>query len=283
MAVFTNQATLSYNGNTVNSNIVTGNLVEVLTATKTAIRPSFNSADTITYVVSLSNSGTTPLTGVTVTDNLGTYDFDTTTLTPLTYITDSVTYYQNGVLQPAPTVTETIPLTITGITVPAGGNAIIIYEARANEFAPLTTGSTITNEISVTGGGIATAVTAAGTVAVSDQPVLDITKSLTPLNVTDNSDLTYTFTLTNTGNVAADAGDNVVITDTFDPILSNIAVTLNGAALPTSAYTYNEATGEFATVAGQITVPAATYTQDPTTGAYTVTPGVTTLTVTGTV
>ncbi len=283
MAVFTNQATLSYNGNSINSNIVTGNLVEVLTATKTAIRPSFNGNDNITYVVSLTNSGTAPLTGVTITDNLGSYDFNGTTLVPLDYLSDSVTYYQNGVLQATPTVTDTNPLTITPITVPAGGNAIIIYEAKANEFAPLATGSTITNEISVTGGGIATAVTTSGTVAVSDEPVLDITKSLSPLNVTDNSDLTYTFTLTNTGNTAADAGDNVVITDTFDPILSNIVVTLNGATLPTSAYTYNDATGEFATVAGQITVPAAAYTQNPTTGEFTVTPGVATLTVTGTV
>ena len=32
MASFTNQATLTYNGGTVNSNIVTGELVQVLTA-----------------------------------------------------------------------------------------------------------------------------------------------------------------------------------------------------------------------------------------------------------
>ena len=42
-------------------------------------------------------------------------------------------------------------------------------------------------------------------------------------------------------------------------------------------------TGQFATVAGQITVPAATYSQDPATGVYVVQPGVSTLTVTGTV
>ena len=48
-------------------------------------------------------------------------------------------------------------------------------------------------------------------------------------------------------------------------------------------YNYNEATGLFTTVPGQILVPAATYTQDPTTGAYAVTPGTVTLTVTGTI
>ena len=48
-------------------------------------------------------------------------------------------------------------------------------------------------------------------------------------------------------------------------------------------YTYDPATGLFATAAGQIPVPAATYTQDPVTGAYTMTPGIATLTVTGTI
>ena len=48
-------------------------------------------------------------------------------------------------------------------------------------------------------------------------------------------------------------------------------------------YTYNTATGEFATVAGKITVPAATYTQNAATGLWTTTPGTATLTVSGTV
>ena len=46
---------------------------------------------------------------------------------------------------------------------------------------------------------------------------------------------------------------------------------------------YDEATGEFATVAGVITVPAATFTQDETTGVWAVDPGVAVVTVTGTV
>ena len=46
---------------------------------------------------------------------------------------------------------------------------------------------------------------------------------------------------------------------------------------------YYETTGEFATVPGQITIPAAVYTQDPVTGEWSVEPGVSVLTVTGTV
>ena len=41
--------------------------------------------------------------------------------------------------------------------------------------------------------------------------------------------------------------------------------------------------GTFTTLPGQITVPAATYTQDPDTGVYTIQPGVSVITVTGTV
>ena len=48
-------------------------------------------------------------------------------------------------------------------------------------------------------------------------------------------------------------------------------------------FTYDEATGLFTTVAGEITVPAATYTTNPETGAVVVAPGVSTLTVTGTI
>ena len=37
MAIFTNQATLSYNNTTTTSNIVTGEIVEVLSAAKNAL------------------------------------------------------------------------------------------------------------------------------------------------------------------------------------------------------------------------------------------------------
>lgn len=47
-------------------------------------------------------------------------------------------------------------------------------------------------------------------------------------------------------------------------------------------YTYNDATGEFATTAGFITVPAATYTQNED-GSFTITPGTAKITVTGTI
>ena len=48
MATFTNQATLSYNDTITNSNIVTGELLEVLTLTKTAVVPQYDGNGTVT-------------------------------------------------------------------------------------------------------------------------------------------------------------------------------------------------------------------------------------------
>ena len=95
--------------------------------------------------------------------------------------------------------------------------------------------------------------------------------------------MTYTFIIQNYGSGAATAEDEVSVRDIFDPILSDISVSLNETALAvTEGYTYDQATGTFVTVPGVITVPAATFVRDTATGAWTVTPGVTRLTVTGT-
>ncbi len=286
MATFFNSATLSYNGNVTNSNVVTGELVEVLSVTKTAVRSDYAAGEKITYVISLVNTGTTAVTGVSISDNLGAYTFGTgtDTRTPLTLVDGSILYYSNGVLQATPTVTAGPPAVISGITVPAGGNATIVYEATPNEFALLGAGDTINNTATVTGNGISNPILADATVTASAAPNLTISKSLSPSTVAENGQLTYTFIIQNYGNTAADATDNVVLSDTFNPILSDLAVTFNGTAWAANTnYTYDQTTGLFSTLPGQIIVPAATYTQDATTGAVTVTPGVSTLTVTGTV
>jgi len=93
--------------------------------------------------------------------------------------------------------------------------------------------------------------------------------------------VTYTLTLLNTGNTAADASEGLFVTDTFDPVLSNISVRLNGNVLLPTDYSYNEATGVFTTGPRVISIPAATYSQDPATGIWTVDPGTTVLTITG--
>ena len=283
MATFYNQATLSYNDVVTDSNIVTGEILEVLSATKTAVSDTYDMGDTVTYVISIVNSGTSAFTNLTVTDNLGAYSFGTGSLLPLTYVPGSVKYYINGILQAAPTVAVDNELIFSGISVPAGGNTTIVYEATANQYAPLGTGATITNTATVDGTGVLSDIIITETVTNAQGVNLTITKSLSPQAVVENGELTYTFVIQNMGGEVADVTDNVAITDTFNPILNDITVTYNGAVWPDTNYTYSQLTGLFQTTPGQITVPAATFSQNPTTGQWTVTPGVTTIKVTGTI
>lgn len=284
MQTFFNQATLTYNNTVTTSNIVQGELVEVLSAVKTSVTETYRQGDTVTYIISIVNTGTAPYSGLTITDNLGKYEFNGENLTPLNYVEDSVKYYVNGVLQASPTVSGTSPLTFSGINVPAGGNAIIVYSATVNQFAPLGADGEINNEVTVSGGGLTTPITAEDTISTTDEVLLAITKGISPTTVAENGQLTYTFVIQNFGSTPAVATDNAVVTDTFNPILNPITVTYDGSVwVEGTNYTYNEATGEFATLPGQIAVPAATFEQDPVTGAWITTPGTVTLVVTGTV
>lgn len=283
MAQFTNQATISYAGGEAASNIVTGEITQALVMTKTAAQECYRQGDLLTYVISLRNTGTAGFSGLTLTDNLGEYAFGTGTLVPLSYA-GLVLYYVNGVLQTAPTVTAGPPLSISGIDVPAGGNAVIVYRVRAGETAPLGEEATVTNTATVTGAGVLTPVTAESALGACTGVVLSIAKALAPASVAENGRVTYTFTISNSGTTAAAAAAGIVFSDTFDPRLSGIAVTLNGEAWPaTGNYTYDETTGVFTTTAGAITVPAATFVQNATTGAWSVAPGVTTLEISGTI
>ena len=283
MAQFTNQAQLYYNGTIVNSNIAVGEVIGTLTVTKTAVRDIYAQGDTVTYVINIVNTGVT-LNGLTLTDHLGAYTFGDTSLVPLAYVDGSVNYFVNGAPQPTPTVTASgTELVITGLTVPADSNVAIVYEAVTNQYAPLSPGSEITNTATVSGAGI-TPVSASETISAESGPLLTITKSISPIPVSENGAVTYTFLIQNLGNEEAAADDNVILADIFDPILTDITASYNGTAWTEGTeYTYSEATGAFTTNAGAITVPAATYTQDTQTGVWQLTPGSVTVTVTGTI
>ena len=282
MAVFTNQATLSYSGGTVTSNIATGEIVDVLSASKTAVTQNYTTGSEVTYAINIINSGNTPFTGLTVTDNLGASPFDGGTIQPLDYVEDSVKVFADGVLQATPTVTVGPPLTITPLTVPADGVLTVLYTVRTNNFASPEVDGSITNTATIRGG--TTDIEVNETITAQTASQLGITKSVTPTVVNENGELTYTFVIQNFGNEAADATDNVVITDMFDPILQNLTVVYNGDTWTEgNEYTYNETTGQLTTSAGAITVPPATFAQNPVTGEWTVIPGTATITVTGTI
>lgn len=284
MAIFSNQATLTYNGNTTNSNIAYGEILEALAVTKSAIEASYTAGSNITYVVTVRNTGNTPLNALTVSDDLGSYALGTETLYPLSYIDGSATLFIDGIPQTAPTVVAGPPLTISGLNLSGGSDAVLVYQATVNGFADPTASGAINNTVTVSGVGLTTPVSATETISAQVAPALTISKTITPSQVVDNDRVTYTFIIQNTGNQAVIATDNAVVNDLFDPILTALTVTFNGSAWSEGTqYNYDEATGLFTTVPSQITVPAATYTQDPVTGEYSISPGIATLTVTGTI
>ena len=278
MAQFTNQAQLTYGNVVANSNIAVGEIIPSLSVTKTAIKETYSQGSDITYIVNIVNSVSTPLTDLEVNDNLGAYPFGLTTLVPLDYTTGTLRYFINGVLQPTPAIDTTNGLTVSGLSVPGNGTALLVYEATTNAFAPIGENGTITNQVTVTGD--CENISATETVTAITEPQITITKAVSPVPISCGNTITYTFLLQNYGSTALVATDDAVVSDIFSPILSNVTATLNGVAVP---FTYDQATGAFATTAGAVTVPAATITQDPVSGAWTVTPGVSTLVITGTI
>lgn len=284
MAEFTNQASLRYNDTVTNSNIVVGNIVQSLEITKTAVRPEYYTDDDTSYVISITNSSSEDLTGLTVTDNLGAYRWNELRLVPLSYIEGSLRYFVNGVLQPEldPDAGET--LVIPGVSVPANGSAMLIYEVRPNIYAPLEAGSTITNTATVEGRGVAETLAADEVVTVAERVLLSISKAIEPKTVTANGQITYTFVIQNTGNAPADAAVAAVVEDAFDPALNGLTATYNGKELvPDKDYTYDQTTGVFETTAGTIQLDAASFARDEATGAVIVTPSVGVLVVSGTI
>lgn len=283
---FFNQASLTYNGNTTTSNRVQGTLLDALNITKTAVVDNYSANDDVTYVISITNSGTTAFNNLTMVDDLGAYNATVggaqVLVYPLSYVPNSLLFYVNGIQTTAPAVEQAIPLTLTGINIPAGANVQIIYEANVTPFAPLQTNSTINNTATFTGTGIGEGgIPAEETVTAANTAVLSISKSMSPTTVTENGQITYTFVLQNSGNTATQTTDQLIISDTFNPAITIGAVTLDGT--PFTTYDYDQPTGVFTTDPNTITVPPATYTVDPATGSYIVTPGVTVLTVVGTV
>ena len=96
--------------------------------------------------------------------------------------------------------------------------------------------------------------------------------------------MTYTFIIQNSGAAEAVSGDDIIFSDIFDPVLTGLTARFNGTDWTEGTnYNYDDKTGVFTSIAGEITVPAAEYSQDPATGVWSVQPGVSTLVITGTI
>ena len=281
MAIITNQANLTYTyGMTtasVLSNVATTEMNAALSAAKRVLDESYRLGSDLTYILSFENGGGSAITNLPVLDNLGAYTPEgaTAPVQPLTY-TGPAALYIDGVFSSelSPTVQDggvlfTIP------EIPAGSNALLVYQATVNGFAPLTLGSEIENTASI---GTTDPQTVSATVPAASYADVSITKEMAPDPVSTGDTMTVTFTIENRGN--ADA-TGLLLTDDFPLALSDVSVTVNGA--PISDFTFENSTLTLpAGTQTTLSVPAAAFTQDET-GAVTVVPGRLTVVMTGTI
>ncbi len=286
MPQITNQANLTFNyGDTTGtavSNIASATLLDPLSVEKTSVGTTYRAADRITYVLSVQNNGSVTVTDINLVDDLGTYTRpDGSTVTPLTFDNEAALYI-DGVFSSVTQGTETLDsVTFRIPSLAPGSNALIVYHVTVNEYAPLTPGATVTNTVNVTAPSVTAPISDTNTVTVENYAEIVILKEMSPDPVSDGDLLTYTFTVTNTGNIPA---TDVILTDAFNPAPANIAVTVNGQTVDPTDYTYENGLLTLPTGNGyEMTVPAATVTQDPVTGIHTVTPGTLLITVTGTI
>lgn len=280
-----NQASITYEYNglsgTAVSNIATVTLLDPLTVGKTALGDTYTAGEEITYILTTNNTGSAALNNIEIEDNLGTYSCKgMNPVTPLTY-TGPAFLYINGVFTASLTpeiCSDCVVFTIPSL--PANSNAIIVYKAETNEFAPLTKDSTITNVAIWSTAGLNGELTASETIKVEEYADVTIQKDMSPDPVQENSSLTYTFTLNNYGNTEA---DNVVLSDVFNnPIPRNLTVCVNGAPVPPGYFSYNN--GVFIVPSlnsPPLKIPAAKIVQDENTCAVSIIPGITTVVVTG--
>lgn len=284
--VITNQASVAYqyNGQSASaiSNIATATLTEPLSVEKVSVESVYRYGEEVTYSISFENSGNTALTEVKITDNLGTYTLagTTTSVTPLRYVAPAILLIDGAY---SGNITPTVNSDSVVFTVPAlavSSRAQIIYKAVVNNYAPLGTGSQITNTVSLTATGVNTPITDDNTITVADYAEIAVTKNMSPANVVDGDALTYTFVINNYGNATA---EEIVLHDTFDPAPDTITLQLNGVTKPASSYSYTNGvlTYPVSTSSESLSLPPATIVQDPISGEVSITPSSLTITVTG--
>ena len=280
-----NQASIRYNYSgagtgTAVSNTVTTNLLDryTLAATKTPLSSTFRPGENVTYVIRVENNGSGDLYNVTIADDLG-GGADT----PLVYNPASLRAYVDSIPVTISPVVQGGTLTaVLPAPLPAGTAAILVYTAQVRPDVDFTLQS-ITNTVAVTanGGsaaGPAVTVTPYPTATLLRDSYAEVTlyKEADKQSVMAGEPLTYTFTLTNQGNQAA---DSVTLTDQLPTGFSvtQVSVSAGGATTVLAPGDYTVAADNTITIPSTtgkaITVPAATVAA----------PGIATVAITGTV
>ncbi len=276
--ILENQATVSYlyDGITdtldATSNVASTTLTDACSAvvTKTPLSGTFRNGDNVSYIVRVENTGSAALSGVTITDDLANG--------ALSYVANSLNVYVDSD-EVAITPTSTTPTLEFGLptNLPSGSVIIVVYTARVNS-----TADSVANTATVTGTGVNPSQcnvteSVTSTITAANFAELSIFKNSSADTITSGDELTYTFTIMNTGNSPA---TDVVLTDDLpnEFEIGTITVTTDGTSrtYTTTEYDVDTATNTITLPNGageEINVPKATAQG----------PGITTVTITGTV
>ena len=287
MATIENFATVSYTSGGVTetkvSNLAEIGLESAISFTKTTLGDNYTEDEAVTYILSMTNTSATPISNVSISDDLGTFAEGTLELTPLTYSPPALLLINGQDVSTQLTVNTATPgeLIFTFPTLPAGATANIVYRASVNEYAPLDLGSSITNTATLTSDSDCADGSATATVNALSTANVSVFKQMSPNPVVCGDTVTYTIRVYNYGNIPA---EDVVLSDTFSPAPENITVTRGGTLLPATDYTYTNGTLTVpSTEQSPVTVPAATFIRDVNTGIVTVIPGMVEYIITGTI
>lgn len=269
MAEFYNQAALSFAEGTVLSNEIHGEIIDKVEMTKDSLAKCYKIGDNIAYIVQIINNTENDYSALTLSDNLG----KNSTSAPLKYVPGSVRYYINGELQPAITPKSTNPLIFDGISLPAKGVTTVAYDMVVNELADAVEDGEITTISTLSHSAFCRFIIAKNKIELCKEPILSIVKNACPLSVTEGDYINYSFTVLNHGFSEAGEEEKIVLSDLFNPRLSNISVSYNGNPWTKGKdFDYSETTGSFKTKA-LITVPAASFQIESATSKRVLKPG----------
>ena len=285
MATIENFATVSYTSGGVTetkvSNLAEIGLESAISFSKTTLGDTYSEDSVITYILSITNTSANTVSNIKITDDLGSFVFGTTELTPLGYTAPALLLIDGQDVSSQLTVDDTTAgsLVFSFPTLSAGATANIVYRASVNEFAPLDLNSAIVNTATLTSDSDCADGSASATVTAASAANVSVFKQMAPNPVVCGDVVTYTIRIYNYGNIPA---ENVVMTDTFNPAPDTITVSKDGVLLGGSEYSY--VGGTLTTPVGTgtpVSVPAATFTRDSETGILNVTPGVVEYVITG--
>lgn len=282
----TNRAHLTYSyGNCVGSaisNVARTTLHGPMTVSKHSLCECYHGQKCITFIVSITNTSSASLSNVVATDDLGAYSYCECSekAVPLSICCAGALLINGHYVSPI----EALPCDEGAYfnvgCLASNDTAVIIYTADVTDGFYPNPCSGLTNGICVTADGICSPVHACCDISVERYADIRIIKSMSPDPVVCGDSISYNFTIYNYGN--ADA-ENVVLTDNFSPIPEIRSISINGVIARSSDYSMNS--GELVLpINGNISinVPAATFSMS-TEGTVNVIPGVTVVTVNGTV